>query len=104
MSSKFVIDEKRVADLCRKWNVERLELFGSALRDDFGPASDIDLLVTFGAESRWSLLDLVRMENELSAALDRRVDLVDRRAVEASDNYIRRREILHSAHELYASG
>ncbi|MFH1137951.1 MAG: nucleotidyltransferase family protein [Pseudomonadota bacterium] len=74
-----------------------LSLFGSALREDFRPDSDIDLLVSFAPDSAWSLLDHARMEQELSDILVRKVDLVTRRAVEGSGNWIRRKSILDSA-------
>ncbi len=104
MSPRIVIDQSQIVDFCREWKVSKLELFGSVLRDDFTPESDVDFLVSFERGSSWSYLDLVRMENELSEKLGRRVDLVERTAVEASDNYIRRREILRSAEALYAAG
>ena len=104
MSPRIAIDQSRIAAFCREWKISRLELFGSVLRDDFGPTSDVDVLVTFEPDSHWSLLDLVRMERQLSERLGRRVDLVERSDVEASDNYIRRREILRSAEALYAAG
>ncbi len=77
--------------------------FGSVLRDDFQPASDVDVLVSFAPEARWSLFDLVEMENELSQLLKREVDLVEREAVERSPNYIRRKNILQSAQVIYAA-
>lgn len=88
---------------CSKWKVRELSLFGSALRDDFGPQSDIDFLVTFAPEAQWSLLDHIRMEEELSLLLGRRIDLVSRQALERSANFIRRREILSSAKVVYAA-
>lgn len=89
---------------CRKWRIARLELFGSALGDDFGPASDVDILVSFLPDADWSLVDHVRMERELSELLGRKADLVSRRAVERSGNPIRRESILRSAREIYAAG
>lgn len=65
-----------IARFCRQHGIRRLALFGSALRDDFGPDSDIDLLVTFEPEQRVGLLTMARLERELSALLGgRRVDL-----------------------------
>jgi hypothetical protein len=92
-----------IGEFCTRWKIERLELFGSALRADFGPASDIDILVTFAAGSDWSLLDHVRMEDELSGIVGRTVDLVSRRAVARSHNWIRRDAILNSAEPIYAA-
>jgi hypothetical protein len=84
-------------DFCMRWGVVELALFGSALRADFNPASDIDLLVSFAPDTQWSLLDHVQMQEELTAILDRPVDLISRRAIERSANPIRRRAILESA-------
>jgi predicted nucleotidyltransferase len=88
---------------CRRWKVAELALFGSALRDDFGPDSDVDLLVTFAPDADWSLLDHIRMQQELADLLGRPVDLVSRRAIEQSRNPLRRREILGSARTVYAA-
>lgn len=92
----------RIRELCRKWKVEELAVFGSALREDFGAGSDVDLLVRFAPEARWSLLDHARMERELEQILGRRVDLVTRDAIEESPNWLVRREILGSARPIYA--
>jgi predicted nucleotidyltransferase len=73
------------------------------LRRDFGPDSDIDLLVTYAPEARWSLFDEARMQEELERLLDRPVDLVSRRAVEESPNWIRRKSILESAEPIYVA-
>ncbi|MFO0840126.1 MAG: nucleotidyltransferase family protein [Phycisphaerae bacterium] len=94
---------EQIASFCRRWAIRELAVFGSALRVDFGPESDIDVLVTFLPEAAWSLLDAVQMQNELSRLLGRSVDLVSRRAVEASANPIRRREILATAETVYAA-
>src|SRR5688572_9123078 len=94
------VDPKQIADFCRRWKVTELALFGSALREDFRDASDVDVLVTFAEGSRASFADLDAMESELTALFGRRVDLVERALVEQSENYIRRREILASAERL----
>ena len=69
---------EQIADFCRRWKIARLEVFGSALRDDFAPDSDIDLLVTFASDAQWSLFAHMRMEDELKSILDRDVDVVTR--------------------------
>ena len=97
------LPSEAIADFCRRWLVTELALFGSVLREDFRPDSDIDVLVSFAPEARWTLLDLVRMEDDLKAIFGRDVDLVEREAVERSENYIRRQHILRSARSIYAT-
>ena len=88
---------------CDRWEVEEIALFGSILRDDFGPDSDIDMLVRFKTERTPGLIGIAGMERELAELLARRVDLVNRRAIEESRNYIRRKAILESAQVVYAA-
>ena len=85
---------------CRKWKIKELSLFGSVLRNDFSPESDIDVLVAFSPGARWSLLDVSRMQDELSNTLGRNVDLVDLKGLR---NPFRRREILATKEVVYAS-
>ena len=104
MPAQIQIDRQRIAEFCRRWKIAEFALFGSALRDDFRPDSDVDVLVRFEPGSPRSLSDLVHMEDELKAIFGRKVDLVDRRAVESSENYIRRRHILSTAEAIYVAG
>jgi len=94
---------RELAAFCERWQISELALFGSVLRDDFGPESDVDVLVSFLLAAEHGLFELVDMEEELGQLLGRKVDLVDRRAVERSRNYIRRRAILDSAEVIYAA-
>lgn len=98
-----LISENDLTAFCLRWAISELALFGSAVRGDFGPESDVDVLVTFLPEADWSLLDHVQMESELSELLGRDVDLITRRAVERSHNPLRRREILDTARVIYAA-
>lgn len=93
----------KLAELCRRYGVIRLEVFGSAARGgDFNPAhSDADFLVTFAPAARNDLGAFTDFKDELEALLGRPVDLVERAAVEASRNYIRRRRILAEAKAVY---
>ena len=100
----FHLPPDKLADFCRRWQITELALFGSALRNDFRQESDVDVLVTFDVNVHWGLFDLVAMQEELQAMVGREVDLVERRAVEKSENYIRRRHILESAETLYVAG
>ncbi len=76
----------QVAEYCRKWKIQELSLFGSYLRDDFRPESDLDFLYTFDDDASWTLFDLVTMDQELEAIVGRSVDLVDRETIEQSEN------------------
>ncbi|NCC35079.1 nucleotidyltransferase family protein [Candidatus Chloroploca sp. Khr17] len=87
---------------CQEWGITELALFGSVLRSDFRPDSDIDVLVQFRDEVRYSLFDQVRMSAQLEQVFGRPVDLIDRKAIEQSANYLRRDLILHAAEVVYA--
>lgn len=91
-----------ISALCRRWKIRELALFGSVLREDFGQDSDLDILVTFVDDAGWGLLDHVQMESELEGLFDRDVDLITKRAVERSQNWLRKQEILGSCQVLYA--
>lgn len=95
------IPSAEIEAFCRRWRVQELDVFGSVLREDFGPESDVDVLVTFAPHARPSLFDLVTMQDELEAILGRKVDLLERKAVEANHNWIRREAILHTAQPIY---
>ena len=97
------VPTEKLQNFCRKWNIQELSLFGSVLRDDFRPESDIDMLVTFAQDSKYTLFDLVRMEKELESIFNRHVDLVSRRGVEMSRNHLRRQAIMDSAETVYAA-
>jgi predicted nucleotidyltransferase len=103
--AKRIIDipKKQIAEFCRRWRISEFALFGSVLRDDFDPNSDVDILVTFAPGADWSLLDHLQMEQELAYLLERKIDLFSKRAVEQSHNLFRRREILNTAEVVYAS-
>jgi hypothetical protein len=103
MGKNLKIPQDKLASFSRRWRIRELALFGSALREDFGPESDLDILVTFEPEVEWSLFDHVRMERELEALLGRSIDLVSKRAVERSENWILRREIFDTAEVFYVS-
>ena len=100
---KVQIPEREIFGFCQKWQIVEFAVFGSALRDDFGPDSDLDVLVSFGPDANWSLLDHLRMEEELASLFKRDIDLFTRRAVEQSHNWLRRRKILDSAEVIYGA-
>ncbi len=103
MNRHIVLPKEQIAEFCRRWRIEELSIFGSALREDFQPDSDVDVLVRFSPEVRWGLFDLMRMEEELKAFFGREVDLVERSAVEHSRNYVRRKAILNNLEPIYAA-
>ena len=97
---RIPIDHQRIAEFCRKWRITEFALFGSVLRDDFGPDSDVDVLVTFAADAPWSLLDVVSMIDELRTVFGRHVDLVEKGAIR---NPFRRHSILTTKEVVYAA-
>lgn len=100
---KIRIPKKELAEFCRRWKITKFSLFGSALRADFGPKSDVDVLVSFSPDAHWTYFDLANMQQELEGIFDRPVDLISRRGLESSRNYIRRKAILESAEVIYAT-
>ena len=103
MTARITIPADGIAAFCERWQVTELALFGSVLRDDFGPDSDIDVLVAFDGRARRTLFDMVDMEEELKAIFGREVDLVSRRGIERSRNLLRRKAILESAETIHES-
>jgi predicted nucleotidyltransferase len=99
MNPAIAIPKAEIAAFCRRYKVRRLSLFGSALRDDFGPESDVDVLVDFEPEARVGFLTLSRMARELSELLGRPVDLVPRSGLKPSI----REEVLRQEQVIYAS-
>jgi len=95
-----VIPRESIEAFCRRWKVTEFSLFGSALRDDFGPESDVDVLVRFEKDAGWSLFDLVDMQEALAGLFGRAVHLVE---AEGLRNPFRREEIMRTREVLYAS-
>ena len=94
------LPEGKIAEFCRKWKVIELALFGSVLRDDFRPDSDIDVLITFQPDAPWSLYDLFDIREELHQLLGREIDLVEKDALR---NPFRKHEILRNYKVVYAA-
>jgi uncharacterized protein len=93
-----------IAEFCNRWQVTEFALFGSVLRDDFLPDSDIDVMVQFHSEAHPTFSNLDQMEAELKTIFHRDIDLITRQGIETSRNYLRRQEILSSAQVIYATG
>jgi predicted nucleotidyltransferase len=100
MPSKIKLYMDKIADFCRRWKIKEMSLFGSVLRDDFDQGSDVDILVTFSEDARWSLFDWVDMIEELKEITGREVDLVERESIR---NPFRRRSILANREVIYAA-
>lgn len=98
--SGFDIPKDSIAEFCRKWKVTQFSLFGSVLREDFGPDSDVDVLVSFDPAAQWDLFDLVEMRDELMSLFGRPVDLVEK---EGLRNPFRRQAILGEHEVIYAA-
>jgi hypothetical protein len=96
----IAVDRERIGEFCRKWRVKEFSIFGSALREDFGPESDVDVLVELEDEAPWSLFDWVDMIDELRDILGRDVDLVEKTAIR---NPFRRHSILRAHEVVYAA-
>jgi predicted nucleotidyltransferase len=93
-------DRQKIADLCRRYGVAELAVFGSAVRDDFRAESDVDVLVSFAPEAHPSLLELVELREDLKDIFGREVDIVERAGLR---NPFRRQAILSTAEVVYAT-
>ena len=98
------IPDEALSALCRKWQIHRLAIFGSALGEEFSAESDIDFLVDFKEHAEISLFDHLKIVEELQTLIGREVDLITRHSVENSFNWIRRNSILNTARTVYAAG
>src|SRR5688572_16352173 len=99
------LDSSSIRDFCKRWKIKELSIFGSILRDDFRPDSDVDFLAKFEEcpeVAEYDLFDEIHMRDELSAIVGRQVDLVDRSVIEASPNPFVRAELLTTAQPVYA--
>lgn len=97
------INPNQLQAFCQKAKITELCLFGSILRDDFRPDSDIDILVTFTPNINMSLLQFVDLEYQLKDLFRRDVDLIEKSVVEKDFNWIRRQEILNNYQVIYKS-
>lgn len=96
---KVEVSEKAIAAFCQRWKITEFSLFGSVLREDFRPDSDVDVLVSFASDAKWSLFDIVKMKEELEDLFRREVDLVQKDCLR---NPFRRYEILRTKQVIYA--
>ena len=102
-TEKIKIPKAKLAAFCKRWNVSEFAIFGSALHADFRPDSDVDVLVSFAPQTHVTLFDMVHMQDELKTIFGREVDLISKRGVETSRNYLRRKNILDSAQVIHVT-
>ena len=98
---KLPIEE--ITNFCDRWNIIEFSLFGSVLRNDFRDDSDIDVLLNFAPETTRGLTETLQMRDELQIIFDRKVDLIVKAAIDRSENWLRRKNILESAQTIYAA-
>jgi uncharacterized protein len=97
---KFRLPRKKIGEFCKRWSITEFSLFGSVLRDDFRPDSDIDVLVSIDPNAQIGLLEIAQMQIELENIFKRSVDMVEK---EGLRNPYRRHEILSTAQVIYAA-
>jgi hypothetical protein len=100
ISPKVEVSEEAIASFCDRWKITEFALFGSILRDDFRPDSDVDVLVSFAPDAKWSLWNIVEMKEELKTLFGREVDFVEKAPLK---NPFRRYEILSTKQVIYAA-
>lgn len=93
----------QIQEFCQRWHITEFALFGSVLRDDFRPDSDIDVRVTFDPQFQRGLSETIQMRQELETLFGREIDLIVKTAIAKSENWLRRQQILESAQVIYAS-
>ena len=98
--AKIQIPLKQIEDFCRRWNIKEFALFGSVLREDFRPDSDIDVLVSFAPDGSITFDNRVEMLDELAEIFGREVDMVEKDAIR---NPFRRYDILTTKEVVYAA-
>jgi predicted nucleotidyltransferase len=103
LERRLGVSQKAIPEFCQRWHIIEFALFGSVLREDFRPDSDIDVLVTFAPEAQRGLTETLQMQDELKAMFHREVDFIVKTALETSQNWLRRQTILDSAQVIYAT-
>ncbi|MBI4024256.1 MAG: nucleotidyltransferase family protein [Verrucomicrobia bacterium] len=96
----IVVANETIAEFCRRWKITELALFGSSIREDFRPDSDVDVLVTFAEDAPWHLWHLTEIRDELQKIFGREVDLVEKAGLR---NPFRKHEILRTHRVVYAA-
>jgi hypothetical protein len=100
MSKGFTLPREAIEEFCKRWSITEFSVFGSVLREDFGPESDIDVLVSIDPKAKIGLFEIAEMKIELEKMFERPVDLVEK---EGLVNPYRRKEILSTAQLIYST-
>lgn len=101
--NNIIIQEEQLKEICKRYIIKELAIFGSALREDFNDSSDVDLLYTFQETANHSLFDVVKIKEEFEKLFGRSVDLISRKAIERSRNKLRKKAILKITKVIYAA-
>ncbi|NES21781.1 MAG: DNA polymerase subunit beta [Symploca sp. SIO3E6] len=101
IQDRINVSQEEIINLCKQNHIQELSVFGSVIREDFNKTSDIDFLVVFNPQIKLSLIDLVSIQYQLEDKIGRKVDLVEKRSIEKSHNWIRRQNILDTAIIIY---
>ncbi|NEP56519.1 MAG: DNA polymerase subunit beta [Symploca sp. SIO2G7] len=104
IQDRLKVSWEELINFCQQNQIQELSVFGSVLREDFNKTSDIDFLVVFDPQIKLSLMDLVSIQYQLEDKIGRKVDLLEKRSIEKSHNWIRRQNILDTAIIIYESG
>lgn len=99
-NNTIVVPKDKIQEFCHRWKIKEFSLFGSILREDFGPDSDVDVLVTFDEDAHWSLYDWMDMIEELKAIFGREVHLFSKKGLR---NPFRRHKILTTREVVYGT-
>jgi uncharacterized protein len=103
IENRLGVTSSTLAEFCHRWHITEMALFGSMLRDDFKPESDIDLLVSFDPNFRRGLAETIEIQDQIQQLLGREVDLIIKKYLERSENKVRRDRIINSAQVIYAA-
>jgi len=98
---KAIYSKNELNKFCKRWKIIKLEIFGSAIRNDFNNESDVDLLVVFDPDFHRTLVDMEEIQQEIEEIFNRPVDLITRKTIERSQNPYKRQNILDSTVVLY---
>ena len=96
----LVLPQEALVDFCKNWKIDEFYLFGSILRKDFNANSDVDVMLQFSPDAKWGF-EIVEMKQELEKIFKRKVDLLTKKSIEQSNNWIRKKEILGTAKLIY---